>query len=267
MPTTDSRTFLITGGSFGLGRSMAAHLVSAGHTVWVCGRDESRLADVATHLPRVRTVRADVGTAEGREALIAAVTAGGTLDVLVNNAAVSHAHDYTNPFTLERDRASEEVTTNFVAPIELTRLFLRWRREADREGSAATIAMISTPGALFPLEANPIYSSSKAGLHSFTRSLRYQLRNTQVSVVEVFPPALATGLTPELDVPAEDANGPDAVDAVAAATVEGILRGDVTVLPHPQAEQLHTAFAREFSDNFMTKLNSGVTRKAGWDVE
>ena len=76
----DTRTVLITGGSFGLGRAMASHLVTSGHPVYVCGRDQSRLDDIATHLPRVRTIRADVGMAGDREALIAEATAGGPLE-------------------------------------------------------------------------------------------------------------------------------------------------------------------------------------------
>lgn len=258
-------TVLVTGGGGGLGLELAREFVSRGHTVYVCGRDQSRLAAANREVPQLRTVTADVSDAGDRQRLLDAVTADGALDVLVNNAAVSHAHDYTDDFTLATDRAAHEIAVNLAAPIELSRMLLAWRRANGVEQAPATIAMISTPGALFPLDANPLYAATKAALHSFTLALRWQLRDTAVSVVEVFPPALATGLTAEMDVPAEAENGPGAVAAVAIASVEGIVAGDRTVLPHPQSAQLYAAFGREFSDNFMTKLNSGVTRKADWN--
>ncbi len=68
-------------------------------------------------------------------------------------------------------------------------MFLQWRLETGHTSEPATIAMISSPAGLLPLEANPLYSTTKAGLHSFTLSLRWQLRDTPVAVVEVFPPA------------------------------------------------------------------------------
>jgi uncharacterized oxidoreductase len=260
-----SLTVLVTGGSSGLGFELARELIAKGHTVFACGRDGTRLADAAAAAPGLRVVTADVGVADDRRRLFDEVASTGAFDVLVNNAAISHAHDYTDDYTLGEDRAAEELTVNFAAPIELTRMFLEWRRQTGREHAPATIAMISTPGALFPLEANPLYAATKAGLHSFTLALRWQLRDTPVSVVEVFPPALATGLSKELDVPAEADNGPEAVADVARRSVDGILAGERTVLPHPQSEQLYAAFGREFSDNFMAKLNSGVTRQPDWN--
>jgi uncharacterized oxidoreductase len=258
-------TVLVTGGSSGLGLELARQFIARGHTVFACGRDEARLADAVATTPGLHAVTADVGLADDRRRLLDNITAAGSFDVLVNNAALSHAHDYTDDYTLAEDRAAEELAVNFAAPIELSRMFLAWRRTNGREQTPATIAMISTPGALFPLEANPLYAASKAGLHSFTLALRWQLRDTPVSVVEVFPPALATGLSRELDVPAEADNGPEAVLDVARRSVDGILAGERTVLPHPQSEQLYSAFGREFSDNFMAKLNSGVTRQPDWN--
>jgi short-subunit dehydrogenase involved in D-alanine esterification of teichoic acids len=258
-------TLLVTGGSSGLGLELARQFIGRGHTVFACGRDEARLADAVATTPGLHAVTADIGIASDRRRLLDNVTATGSFDVLVNNAAISHAHDYTDDYTLAEDRAAEELAVNLAAPIELSRMFLSWRRAAGRDETPATIAMISTPGALFPLEANPLYTASKAGLHNFTLALRWQLRDTPVSVVEVFPPALATGLSKEIDVPAEAENGQEAVVDVARRSVDGILAGERTVLPHRQSEQLYAAFGREFSDNFMTKLNSGVTRQPGWN--
>ncbi len=50
--------------------------------------------------------------------------------------------------------------------------------------------------AFVPLAHTPAYSASKAALHSWTQSLRYQLRDTNVEVIELAPPGVQTGLTP-----------------------------------------------------------------------
>ncbi len=264
---TGSRTVLITGGSAGLGRALARHFVIGGDTVYVCGRNEATLAEAIREVPEIRGVRADVSVAGDRIGLLEQVTRDGSLDVLVNNAAIARAHDYTNPFTLASDRAAEELAINLAAPIELTRLFLRWRLESGRAHDPATIAMISSPAGLLPLEANPLYSTTKAGLHSFTLSLRWQLRDTPVTVVEVFPPALATNLTPDLDVPSEADGGPEVIDEVARKTVDAIDAGERVVLPHPQAEALYRSFGRTFDDEMMARINTGAIRRPGWDQE
>lgn len=261
-----SHTVVITGSSFGLGLAMARHFIAGGHVVYGCGRDEDTLARARRELPQMLALRADVSVAADRERLLAAPLRDGRgVDVLVNNAAISRAHDYTNDYTLSGDRARAELEINLAAPIELSRLFLQWRRAAGREAMPATIAMISTPGALFPLDANPLYSATKAGLHTFTLALRRHLRATEVKVVEVFPPALDTKLARELDVPTQAGHGPEVIDTVARASVEGILRGEATVLPHEQSAALYRTFARPFDDALLDRINAGVARRIGWD--
>ena len=182
----------------------------------------------------------------------------------MNNAAVSRAHDDTSDFTLHEDRARQEIETNFAAPIELIRRFLALRREKGWEARPATIANVSTPGVLLPLEVNRIYSCSKAGFHFFTSSLRRQLAKTAVRVVEIFPPALDTGLAPDMIVPAVEENGSEMIDEVACRSVEGILAGDPLILPHLQSEALVEAVG-DAAEWVADGVNSTLRRKEGWD--
>jgi len=260
-----SKAVLVTGGTGGLGRAMARVLHAAGHRVIVCGRTAADLESITVELPGVRAIHADVSLDADRRALMVAATADG-LDVLVNNAAITRAHDYTSSFTLAEDRIRPELETNFVAPVELTRLFLAWRRERGVDGRPATIAMVNTPGALFPLEANPLYCATKAALRIFTAALRRQLAVTPVDVVDIYPPALDTGLARDLEVAGQAANGADVVAEVAELCVAGILAGDRIVLPHPSATMLVERFAVDLDDAMLDQINAGVRRRPGWDA-
>ncbi len=252
-----SLKILLTGASFGLGLAMAKEFLALGHRVVGCGRSDQKLLAARSTCPDLICVQADVTRAEDREKLFSTF-AGEPPDMLINNAAICHAHDYTNTFTLSSDRAREEIETNLAAPIELTRLFLSTRNLAE----PATIVNISTPGALFPMEASPLYAATKAGFHSFTLALRRQLRGTGVRVVEVFPPGLDTGLSPDLIVPMEDA-GDNAIAEVAKRSVEGILAGEETILPHPQSVELVTAIGGNV-EQVADTVNERVKRRPGW---
>ena len=263
MVDSQSKLAVVTGGSFGLGLSLCRHLMAADFDVLACGRSEDRLARAAAELPGLRTLSVDITQPSDRDRLFDAI-AGAPLDLFVNNAAISRAHDYTSDFTLQEDRARDEIETNFLAPVDLIRRFLLLRREKGWEARPATIANVSTPGALFPLEANPIYSCSKAGFHFFTSSLRRHLAETAVQVVEIFPPALDTGLALDMDVPGAKQNGAEVIDDVARRSVEGILAGDAMILPHPQSEALVNAIG-DAAERLADSVNPTLGRKEGWD--
>lgn len=255
---------LVTGGSTGLGFAMARTLADHGFSVFVCARTRTDLDAATAREPRLLALHADVTHAEDRQRLFAEVErwAGRPLDLLVNNAAIVRAHDYTNPFTLSEDRAAAEIDTNFAAPIDLARLFLLSRH--GRVSTPGAILNVSTPGALFPLDANPLYSATKAGLHMFTLSLRRHLKDTPVRVFELFPPALDTRLADQLDVPSQAAHGQDVIDAVAGEAIAGLLAGTETILPHPQSRALVAMFP-PIDTGMIDVVNRGVGRRAGWD--
>ncbi|MDB5446227.1 MAG: short-chain dehydrogenase [Phenylobacterium sp.] len=256
---------LITGGSSGFGLAMARELVRRGYEVIVCGRNAETLAEAVRETPELTGLRADVTWPEDRARLIAAGFEGGrNLEFLINNAAINRAHDYTSDFTLGADRAREEIEINFAAPIELIRLYLAERRRGGHDGEPGAIVNIGTPGALFPLEAIPLYSSTKAGLHMFTQTLRENLQATPVQVLEVFPPSLDTGLAPDLDVASQASMGAEVIAQVAAETVDGIVAGDDVILPHKQSRALYGAVPHP-DPVFVQKGNAGVRRKTGWD--
>ncbi len=113
------------------------------------------------------------------------------LNVLMNNAGIMVAEDLTSDaFSL--DVAEDTIATNLLGPIRLTAALLPHLRNQP----SATVINVSSGLAFVPLAVTPTYSATKAAIHSYTQSLRFQLRNTSVEVLELAPPAVATDLMP-----------------------------------------------------------------------
>jgi uncharacterized oxidoreductase len=259
------QTVLVTGGSEGLGLEIARAFATLGHRVIACARTAAKLADAATQVPGLITLRADVSVAADRTRIFTEVAAQGlSVDILINNAAITRPHDYTSSATLDTDRAGNELEVNLHAPIEMTRLFLAERRRTGRDAGPGTVVMIGTPAALIPLEAQPLYCTTKAGLHMFTLILRRQLRETSTRVIEVFPPGLPTALTRGIDVTTNN-GGPEVTVEVAREIRDAILQGEEVVLPHEQSRRLYAAVPT-LDPEFVDRINAGVRRTPGWET-
>lgn len=185
-----SNTVLITGGATGIGFSLARRFAAGGNRVIICGRREDALAEACRSVPELIPIRCDVSDGRERAALCQHVkTHFPELNVLINNAGIQN---HLPPLVREQDweRYENELNINLAAPIHLSMLFLPHLLRRER----AAILNVSSGLAFVPLAAFPVYCSSKAGLHSFTQSLREQLRSTPVEVIEIIPPAVDTDL-------------------------------------------------------------------------
>ncbi len=263
MSNSESPLALITGGSFGIGLSLAHHLITEGYDILACGRTQARLDEAQKSEPDLRVIRTDITNAADLDLLFDEILSiNKPMDMLVNNAGVSYACDYTSDTTLSRDMASAEIQTNFVAPVEITRRYLWMRRQQGWEDRPATIVNVGTPGALLPLEPNPLYSASKAGFHMFTMGLRRQLANTPVTVVEIYPPLLDTGLGPDLQIPHKEKFGHEAIDKFARFSVDGILAGTPDIFP---PEITFVADIVQRTEAVADKLNPRMARAEGWE--
>jgi uncharacterized oxidoreductase len=177
---------LITGGGSGIGFAMAERFVEEGNTVIICGRREDALAAAKEKLPSIFTRQCDLANEGERVSLYEWIAKEhGDLNVLVNNAGIQNWMAVTDDDFLERARA--EITTNIEAPIHLTQLFLKLE-------SLTTIVNVTSGLAFVPLTKTPVYSATKAFFHSFTTSLRFLLRERNIEVIEIIPPALNTDL-------------------------------------------------------------------------
>ncbi len=182
------KTALVTGGTDGIGLEIARQLKANGATVVVCGRRQDYLD--AAKAEGLDAIQADLSTAEGCAALVAAY-GDRALDLLVNNAGMHGNFGPGEPLDLAyTDKA---IFLNLNAPMHLMGLFLD--RLTIRPEAA--IVNVTSGLAIAPRGGGPVYCATKAGLRSFTQAMRYNLRDTNVHVIEALPPIVATALTAE----------------------------------------------------------------------
>ena len=177
---------LITGGATGIGFALAERFVRENNTVIICGRRESALKEATGKLPALITRSCDLSIAKEREELFKWIEKEhGDMNVLVNNAGIQQWMGITDDNFFER--AKEEIGINIETPLHLTSLFLKLK--------SLNVIMNVTSGLSFsPLTKTPVYSATKAFFHSFTLSLRHLLKQKNIEVIELIPPALNTDL-------------------------------------------------------------------------
>ncbi|UOQ76696.1 SDR family NAD(P)-dependent oxidoreductase [Hymenobacter sp. 5516J-16] len=185
----EGNTVLITGGASGIGLALAERFQRAGSTVLAVGRREDKLQEARQQLPGLLTRVCDVAEAGERVALVEWISRElPQLNVLVNNAGIQHRFQLTEDEDWETRR--QELVINVEAPIHLTTLLLPHLRQQPRPA----IINVTSGLAFAPMAQAPIYSATKAALHSFTLSLRHQLAATPIQVLEIVPPAVNTDL-------------------------------------------------------------------------
>lgn len=185
-------TILITGGGSGIGLAFAERFAKAGNKVIVTGRRENVLRAAQEKIPGLITRVSDLDLESERAALYEWVTANyPEVNVLVNNAGIQQRFNVLRA-DAKNDWSSfaKEISTNIEAPFHLCLLFAPFFA-AKKD---AAILNVTSGLAFTPFAIAPIYSATKAALHSFTMSLRLQLSETSVEVIEVAPPAVNTDL-------------------------------------------------------------------------
>ncbi|HVZ83893.1 MAG TPA: SDR family oxidoreductase [Terracidiphilus sp.] len=183
-------TILVTGGGSGIGRGLAEALHAAGNTVVIAGRRRSVLEETSKAHPGMEWMTLDIESGDAIKAFAAEATAKfPKLNVVINNAGIMRTETLTaEPVDLADSEAI--VATNLLGPIRLTAALL----PHFKKQSAATVITVSSGLAFVPLALTPTYCATKAAIHSYTESLRYQLKGTSVEVVEIIPPYVQTDL-------------------------------------------------------------------------
>lgn len=181
---------MITGGSSGIGYEFAAQLLKRGNTIIITGRDQSRLEQAQRNLPGIHTFQSDISEARAISSLFNTVIQNfPSLNVLINNAGIMRKINLLNQVNGVED-VSCEIETNLTGTVRMVKQFLPHLSTKD----FAAIVNVSSGLAFVPLPIAPVYCATKAGVHSFTQSLRVQLKNTRISVFELAPPMTRTSL-------------------------------------------------------------------------
>jgi uncharacterized oxidoreductase len=244
------RTILITGGTSGIGLELAKQLHERSNTIIVTGRDQGKLDAARRTLPGIHAVNSDVGDAGAIAALYDSILSQfPALDTLINNAGIMRN------LNLNRVRDLKDVTRgieiNFSGPVRMVQQFLP-HLKARKD---ALIVNISSGLAFIPMPISPVYCATKAAIHSFTQSLRVQLNDTGVTVIELAPPGVETPLfRGEF---AEEMKGQKGMDVkvFAGKAIAGIEAGKLEIRPGlSNVLKIKSRIAPEFMFDQMTKL-------------
>jgi len=237
------RTILITGGSAGIGLAFAHKFLELGNTVIVTGRRQAVLDEVKAKHPKLHTIQGDVAEPAQIAALAARVKAEfPKLDVLMNNAGIM-LHKNLKVSAADLDGLMAEVNINVGGVIRTTSAFID-----ILAANKGTVINVSSALAFVPLPSAPIYCATKAAIHSYTQSLRFQLEETGVEVIELMPPAVKTAMTAE--IPEGEGVTLITTDELIKQSFAGFKAGKLEIRPG-QSNQL--ALMRRLAPNFINK--------------
>lgn len=183
------RTILITGGSAGIGLAFALEFLKLGNQVIVTGRRQEVLDALKAEHPELYAIRSDIAD----PAQVASLAAGlkrnfPKLDVLMNNAGIAVTRNLKVPAD-DLAGLPAEMDVNVSGVIRTTSALID-----ILTANRGTVINVSSALAFVPVPAMPIYSATKAAVHSYTQSLRFQLEESGVEVIELMPPAVKTDL-------------------------------------------------------------------------
>jgi uncharacterized oxidoreductase len=245
-------TILITGGTSGIGRALAEQFHRRGNQVIIAGRRQQLLDEITEAHPTMRGIRLDVEDAEAIQPFASDVGAEfPDLNVLVNNAGISRMEDLTGEaadFAMSRNI----VQTNILGTLHLTAALL----PVLQGQPSATIMTTSSGLAFVPRYNFPTYCATKAFLHSWMQSLRAQLRNTEIDVLELVPPYVQTELAGPDQARDPNAMPLDAYISEVMARLEDRDHPDGEILVE-RVKQLRWAERKGVYDQVYAMLNGG----------
>src|ERR1700693_2110479 len=181
-------TILITGGGSGIGRGLAAALHAKGNQVVIAGRRKKLLDETVAASPGMKAAVLDIESADAIQAFAEKLKKDyPALNVVIHNAGIMKPEPLQGGAIAD---AEAIVATNLLGPIRLNAALLPFLLKQQ----SPVIMTVSSGLAFVPLAMTPTYCATKAAIHSYTQSMRYQLKDTKAQVLELIPPYVQTEL-------------------------------------------------------------------------
>ena len=244
-------TILITGGASGIGFEFVKQLLQKGANVIITGRDLAKLKEAKKQFPQIHPFQSDVDNTKDIEQLYKDVTQQfPDLSIIINNAGIMRNLDLQDT-SMDLENITREVDTNLSGTIRMVHQFLPHLKTKK----SAAIVNVSSGLAFIPLAVSPIYAATKAGVHSYTQALRFQLKNTNVKVFEIAPPKTDK---PLLSNTGGGDNGMKMmkVDKMVSVSISGIENDTLEIRPGlANVIKLMSRIAPNFFANYVDKMN------------
>ena len=246
-----SNTIFITGGSSGIGKGLAEAFHQLGNQVIICARRRKLLERICAANPGMRHFVLDVTDPRAiRRVADRIVKEFPNLNCVINNAGVQMPHDFAGRKPPDEQRMLEEISANLLGVIRVTAAFL----PCLRKQKSATIVNVTSGIGFVPIARTPIYCATKAAVHSFSLSLRHQLKDSPVKVVELIPPLVDTKLGGFSKRAGGGIPTPMPLDTFIAATMEG-LAGNADEVAIGDAKNLTGASGLETVKKIFARMN------------
>ena len=250
----NENTILITGGSSGIGFEMAKKFLASKNKVIITGRKLDKLEKAKQKLGNVTIIQSDVSNPDSIKELYEQVSKDfPDLNILINNAGVMFTINLQD-HNLSSSELTSELDINVKGTVWMNDAFLPLLK---KNKNAATVT-VSSGLAFVPLPISPVYCATKAALHSYTLSLRAQLKNTDVKVFELAPPATETELLADFNE--EDMKGIStmSVQAMVADFLKGFSKNKYEICPG-QSSQMKF-MSRYFPGFLLNQMSKTVDR-------
>ena len=243
---------LITGGSAGIGFALTEEFLRLGNKLVITGRNPKKLAAAAKKLgPETDTIQCDAADPNAVNELGKQIKQNHPdLNILINNAGTFVARDLSEP-SEDLVELTTEIDINFSGLVRTTSVLIEQLKK-----NSGTIINISSGLAYVPFPLGPVYCATKAAVHSYSLSLRSQLENKNIEVIEIAPPAVKTELT--ADLPEDGDFAMLTTEELVSQTFAGLKKGQVEIRPG-QSKQLH--FMSRLAPGFINKQLANAAKK------
>lgn len=187
----NNNTILLTGGTSGIGFELLKKYYNLDNQLIVVSSNKYNLLELQKQFPKIEIMICDLGDVLAVMNLIdICLRKYPQINIVINNAGIQNQYNWLEEKEGQH-KIENESRINFISPMQIIYGLLP---NLVHQPNAA-IVNVSSALAFVPKKSAPVYCATKAALHSFTQSLRYQLENSNIKVFEIIPPLVDTAMT------------------------------------------------------------------------